>query len=339
MRPPKTLAAIAMAVAVSGVRAAQEPDAPSPSPATLAIVRRDGVLIPFVTWTGKQWEAAWPVPRKESETPITFDALPKRWWGKPGPVAEWHAWTRDGRTHTLRASVPTWYLAHCQQGTGLRSSYSAAQPAPPPIVQPYPKDGVAASAAITFRPIAVLGESSSVWKAVLAALPPKIAEQEERLVQAYSKTGWKHPHAGGLQQVPVTLEALYRVPLGGGGQFVYYFEAVKRYAPKPDAPTGSVGRRGDLTCEVVTFLSGWFRAGNSDSAVTLGRVTPIMTTCDYAGADVMLPLAYIVWKGRPLWIAQFSGWGREWFTLVDVGPAGDTTIAFEASGGSCPVVG
>ncbi len=343
--------ALAMAVATSTLAGGQQ-EAPSP-PLTLAIVRRDAVLIPFATWTGKRWETAWPAPQKSSETPITLNELPKRWWGKPGPVAEWHAWTRDGNTQTLRSITPTWYLAHCQQGTGIRSSYAPAQPAPPPIVQPYPKDGVATSSAIKFNPIGVISESSPVWKAVADALPERLAEEEDRLLKRYALSGWQQPRSlERRREVPVTVEALYRVPLEVAGRFLYYFEAVKRHASmeptreSTDKKTASQkaadkalldeSRKGE--CELVTFVSGWFRAGNADQSVTLGEIRPILTSCDYAAADVMLPLAYTQWNGYPLWIVQFSGWGREWYTLFLADTGAAPRMVFETSGGSCPVV-
>jgi hypothetical protein len=350
-RSSLVFAALGLAFATSSTRVVGQSDPPSLF--TLAIVRRDAILIPFATWTGQAWVTPWPIPKKSSQTPIALSDLPKRWWGKPGPVANWHAWTRDGNTQTLRSITPTWYLAHCQQGTGIRSSYTPSQPAPPPIVQPYPKDGVATSSAVKFNPIGVMNESSPVWKAVAGALPERLVEEEDRVLKLYKSSLWQPPRSlERRREVPVTVEALYRVPLPAAGRFLYYFEAVKRYSsidPAAGAKTRKPAAQKPLDkalladaradeCELVTFVSGWFRAGNADQSVTLGELRPILTSCDYASADVMFPLAYTEWNGYPLWIVQFSGWGREWYTLFLADTAAAPRMLLETSGGSCPVV-
>ena len=342
--------ALTWSVAATLGAAAEDEGGPRP-PFTLAILRRDSVLVPFATWTGKDWTNTWPVPRKAAETPITLDAVPKRWWGKTGPIAAWHAWTRDGAQHELRPASPTWFLAHCEQGTGIRSSYKSPVPAPPPILQPYPKDGIAASTAMKFQPIAVMGSTSPIWKAVGDALPEPLAAEEDRLVKGLSVEGWQHPQReAGRRQVPVTVEALYRTSAGTGGQFLYYFEAVKRYPsdepPKTPRETpvkqDALDKRAadaarETDCGVVTFVSGWFHAGNGDSAVKLGAITAVLTSCDYAAADVMFPLAYTDWNGSPLWIVQFSGWGREWYALLHAGAEPEPRVLLRTLGGVCPL--
>jgi hypothetical protein len=334
-RRPTILALVLAAAALSAH--AQETAPPNTAPLTLAILRRDGVLIQFATWSGKAWGNTWPVPKKHAETPITLDELPKRWWGKAAPPATWHAWTRDGRQAALHPTTPTWYLAHCQQGTGIRTDFAAASPAPPPVEQPYPKDGVAASAAVAFQPIGVLSQTSPVWKALSQALPARVTVEEDRVIKRYVSAGWTHPYTHGRDTFPVTVEALYRMPTDGG-QFLHYFEAVKRYGRRrPKGWTEPPWR--DPDCDLVTFIAGWFPAGNGDTAVTLGEIRIVLTTCDFADADVMLPLASLTWQGKPHWIVQYSGWGRESYELLQVAPGALPARILQTQGGSCPRVG
>ena len=106
-------------------------------PVTIAVLRGDGVLVPIVTRTGNKWTNTWPVPLKAADVPLGLDGIPKRWWGKPGPTPTWHAWQIDGVTSEVAVERPSWYLAHCQQGVGLKTSLTARPPVPPPTVQPY----------------------------------------------------------------------------------------------------------------------------------------------------------------------------------------------------------
>ncbi len=53
---------------------------------TFAVVRGDGLLIPFATWTGERWGNTWPTPAKRLDVPVQLRDLPARWWGKTGPA-------------------------------------------------------------------------------------------------------------------------------------------------------------------------------------------------------------------------------------------------------------
>ena len=102
---------------------------------------------------GTKWAHTWPVPAKAADVPLGLDGIPKRWWGKPGATTTWHAWQIDGTTSDVDVERPTWYLAHCQQGVGLKTPLTARPPVPPPTTQPYPKLGLASTAPLTFRRI------------------------------------------------------------------------------------------------------------------------------------------------------------------------------------------
>lgn len=311
------------------------------SPYSLAIIRGDGVLVPFASWTGERWENAWPVPESRADVPITTADIPKRWWKPlPGPVEEWHVWQVDGKRTTALVKRPSWYLAHCQQGIGLATNLDVRQPIPPPVVQPYPKIGVASTRPAAFSPIGIMSPESPVWQAIPDALGDRMDREETRQAAGWTISGWQPASKSERERVPLEVESLYRTPLGNG-RFVYFFEAVKRYtrlATPPESERRALTRPSDAGpgCSMVTFVNGWFVAGNTDAQVTIPAFDVRLTTCDFAHVDVMLPIAYSSTESGPVWLVQFSGWGRERFTLMrwDVG-TGSPDILHIAPGGEC----
>jgi hypothetical protein len=342
MRVLRRLALVTAAVSLwLGPAVADEGDL---APFTLAIVRQDGILTPFATWTGKGYENPWPVPEKEVDTPITLAEIPKRWWGKLGPTLAWRVWQADGSMTEARATTPAWFPAHCQQGIGLRTSLPVRRPLPPPRVQPYPKVGVALSRDLDLRGIENVDLANPLGAVVVRSLRSQMNDEEEALAKRYLVDGWQHPYnEGERERLPIRLEALYRTPADASGSFTYYFEAVKQYPIRSRegleqtvGPNAAPGR--PRTCEIVTFASGWFTTRPDATAVAPRTFRTRMTSCDYESADVMLPLAYFIAKGRPVWIVQFSGWGRERYVLLDPESKDATNeVLFTTPGGFCPI--
>ena len=148
---------------------------------TIAVLRGDGVLVPIVTRTGSKWTNTWPVPLKAADVPLGLDGIPKRWWGKPGPTPTWHAWQIDGVTSEVAVERPSWYLAHCQQGVGLKTSLTARPPVPPPTVQPYPKLGLASTSPLAFKQIEPIDQSDPIWMKVADAVGAAISKAEDEM--------------------------------------------------------------------------------------------------------------------------------------------------------------
>ncbi|HEV2179274.1 MAG TPA: hypothetical protein VGR59_03090 [Gemmatimonadaceae bacterium] len=46
----------------------------------LGVLRRDGIVIPFATFDGKDWRTDWPAPRDHVDVPIDIASVPKDWW-------------------------------------------------------------------------------------------------------------------------------------------------------------------------------------------------------------------------------------------------------------------
>lgn len=331
--------ALALAATLAGSLAVL--DAAGEAPVTIAVVRGDGVIIPIATRSGTRWTHTWPVPVKSADVPLALDGIPKRWWGKPGPTATWHAWTPDGATRTVTVERPTWYLAHCQQGVGLKTALTLPPPVPPPDVQPYPKLGLAASAPVAFRPIEPIDESMPLWSDIRASAATAL-DKAENGMDGKAKVNVadrpKHPiPAEERAKVETRLEALYRYPLDRG-RFLYYFEATKRYG----MPTLAADSKASLPspdengCSVMTFAQGWVVVG-SDGKVPVPKIeTARLSSCRYDDVLLMLPLGAIADARGPVWIGQLTGWDNETYVVLRWDEAEkEPGVIFQTHGGWC----
>ncbi|HVQ21881.1 MAG TPA: hypothetical protein VMT36_01290, partial [Candidatus Saccharimonadia bacterium] len=265
-------------------------------PVTIAVLRGDGVLIPIVTRTGTKWSNTWPVPVKALDVPLGLDGIPKRWWGKSGAATTWHAWQIDGTTSEVAIERPTWYLAHCQQGIGLKTSLTARPPLPPPTVQPYPKLGLASTSPLAFQRIEPVDQGDPMWIKVAEAVGAATSKAEDvmdtrRVINSVPQL--KHPTpAADRARVAAHVEALYRVPYKSG-RSLYYVEATKRYG-MPPVPAGSKAlvpspKEG---CSVMTFANGFFVDG-ADGTIPPPSLNVRVTSCDYDTVSLMLPLGTV----------------------------------------------
>jgi hypothetical protein len=93
-----------------------------------AVLRRDGVIIPFAVFDGKRWTSHWPLADVEALVPITIRDVPSAWWGPARALETWQAWI-GGEAHSLRIAQLDWVSVHCVRQIGLRSDYKAAVPA------------------------------------------------------------------------------------------------------------------------------------------------------------------------------------------------------------------
>jgi hypothetical protein len=277
-------------------------------PFVLGVLRRDGIVHPFAAFDGKRWAAPWPEDLRYVELPISLDGVPRGWWGKAGVPEEMAVWIGGKKQGTLRLAGLSTVWVMCAPRLALRSTYRSPEPAPPPIEQPYPKDGLVISGDQTIESIETIPRTSSEWiPAALTLLEPFDAAE---LAAVSRFTNWKHPvPRRERQRVPVELEAMYRAPMDAPGWTAYRVEAVKRYPPGPD----------DGGCGPMTSASGWIATGPEGKRWT--RLAARITYCDRLDDVFTLPLGLITTGGRTYWIYQASGHGREGYIVARPTPA------------------
>jgi len=281
---------------------------------TVAIVRRDGIIIPFAGYDGTRWRVSWPRPGFDLDIPIGIASVPKRWWGPAGPRSEWQMWplAPGAGPRTIAVTQPDWIDAHCVRQVVLRTNYRSDEPAPPPAEQPYPKDGLAISPPHAVERIEIV-KVADAPASLLTGLRARFNDAEEETADAFS-----HPIARRVrEQAEPTIEALYAF---GDAPRAYYVEASRSY-PLPE--------KNDC---IVAFGTGWF-ARNGRKSEWLDMAVDLLR-CNKYGATYMLPLGGLRVDGRTFWIVQYAGWDHERYVVVEVKKDRVEAQAY-ASGGGC----
>ncbi len=278
---------------------------------TLAVLRRDGIVIPFATYTGRYWFNYWPTPEAQTDVPLSIDFVPKGDWPDKKPVLTWTAWPTTGESRAVNVVKPAWIPAHCMMNVGLQTDYKSKDPAPPIEVQPYPKDGLATDGNVRIEPVEILDEKSPDWKAALADLTPAVTKEEADQVERM-RQWWEHPaNATTRAKTALNLDVLCRTPGRTAGSVAYYFEGSKRY-PNPNTTLRVAGK----SCDIITFARGWvFKPANGQP----GRaITASLTDCRMEGILYTLPLGAFRVKDDLLWAVQVSGWGYERYDVLEL---------------------
>jgi hypothetical protein len=283
----------------------------------LGVLRRDGIVSPFGAFDGKRWTTPWPADLRYVDVPISLDAVPARWWGKAGAPVEMSLWMDGSKLGTTRLDRLTTLRIMCASRLALTSGYRASEMAPPPMVQPYPKDGLAISTSQPIEAIETVPRTAPEWIAAAVGLIEPFNGAESAVINAISN--WNHPIARKERlKVPVELEAMYSAPMDTPGWKAYYVEAVKRYPPGPD----------DEGCGLMTSARGWVTVGDGGPRTTLRAQ---LMYCDRRDDTYMLPLGLIKIRGRNFWIYQLSGYGREGYVVDRPMPRlVETHIRYEA---------
>jgi hypothetical protein len=290
-------------------------------PFTLAVVRRDGVMVPFANYDGRNWSNRWPTPFVNAEIPITLRDVPGRWWGRESPSTTWTLWPLRGEPRPIQVTGAVLFDTHCVSNVGLKTDYQASEPIPPPFVHHQPKDGLAVTGDLPIERIEVLNQESLEWVPFREGLQRTIDEAESKAVPSWGD--WRRTTKS-RATTPVSLEVLCRSPWLEPGAFLYYFEGLRRYE-RPSDKTASA-------CDLVAFTQGFARAKGTSVGRTNGVTT--LTDCQFAAADYMLPLGAFRIDARLFWAVQWAGRGRERYSVIEISEK-TITYLIETPGGGC----
>jgi hypothetical protein len=306
------LRAIAVVAALAALAAFA--DAP-PAKFGVGVLRRDGIVIPFAAFDGKKWRSDWPPPKLDLTVPVTLSAVPSRWWGPTGALDQWQVRTAGG-LRVLRVVQPDWVDIHCVRQIGLRTDYRPDLPPPPPIAQPYPKDGLAIAPPRPVEPIAILPPSGDDARELIATVQASFNGAERRTEDRYGHPITRRAREG----IVPTIEALYAY---GSDRRVYYVEATRTYRALGQ-PQGE--------CSGVGVGSGWFVRGAEGFRELV--MTVDVLDCRRATASYMLPLGVLQLNGRVFWLAQFSGSDHERYVVLEIREK-SVQVAVNTWGGAC----
>ena len=300
---------LVLAAAVASPHA-QPPARPQPPErGMLAVLRGDGIILPFAIFKGDSWSKPWPYPTVTTEVPITLASVPGRWWGGE-PFPEWAAVLSGGETRPLRLIAPVVVPVCEERRIGVRTDYRSRERPAGLVVQPYPKDGLAVTSGVGVEPIEAVAADSD-RQALTRTLANAIHEAEEETIRRLrGKTDFEHPFQRAARRgVAPQLEAWYRAPMDAHGWTLSWIEAVKRYPPGPE----------DQGCGLETIVSGWVQR-NALEPSPRTNLTARVTYCDREGITYMLPFGLVRTRSRLHWVYQLSGTGQEWYQVMQVSP-------------------
>jgi hypothetical protein len=310
-------AACVLALSAGGLGGSSPPQEERARAATdrgvLAVMRRDGLLIPFAAYKGSRWVAPWPVTARNRELPVNMSAIPDEWWGGTAP-GTWQLHLPGSVTRPVSTMRPRVYRSFCDTRIGLVTDYRSTEPVPVPPTDPYPKDGLAISSEIEVLPIESVDRASPEMARLAETLKAELDTAEDKtLTLIRNRQGWTHPLKPAVRRVqPVTIEAWYRAPMDEPGWIASYIEAVRPYS------AGLLPE--DAGCGLETVFTGWIHQNLTDPRKTRVQLTARVTYCDRRGVKYMLPLGRIHIGSQQYWVYQFSGFDQEWYEVARMSP-------------------
>ena len=334
------LAALAVAgLAPAGVSASGRQEGKQGEPArrsdhlVLAVVRNDGILLPFAAFNGRKWSAPWPFLQRRFgpntiEIPVNLASVPLDWWGGERP-GDWRLWPMNSESsRPLTLSTLMMMQIGTDRQIGFRTDQPPVLPPVPPFELPFPKIGVAVAGDTPVTPIATVSALSATRKTFAESLRVEINKAEDRALGAISaSSNWRHPIKREARAALVPeIEAWYITPLGSADERLSYIEAVKKYPLQPD----------DNGCGLETFASGWVYHDADPQKNAKARLSAVVTYCDRRGVSYMLPFGQMKVNDRVHWIVQMSGRDHEWYAVVEATPDRPRYVA-EFQAGSVPL--
>lgn len=290
----------------------------------LAVLRRDGGVLPFATFDDGRWRARWPAEIRNVELPISLEDVPENWWGFEPPPTAMTIW-RDGKpAGSVKLTGLTMTRPMCEPRVTLKSDYKPATTPPPPFEMPYPKDGLLTSGNLPIERIETVERGSADWNRIVLAIKPDFDREETRASRSFNS--WTHPVEEDRRKLmPIAVEALYRAPTEDPRWTAYYVEAVRQYPP---------GRQDEDGCGLATFGQGWVLMDEKKTDFKI-RLSAQVTYCDRKGVGYMLPFGLIRADEKVYWIYQFSGFEEEWYEVVEPTRGGIRgQVAYRV--GTCP---
>lgn len=272
-----------------------------------AIVRSDGLLIPFAQFDGSSWKTCWPEAGSETALELrTLSDIPSSWLGrlKSFPL-RWKLSSIHLNVSPLRPLRPIKAISYSQSIWGVTTDYS-------PVVKiesewPYPKAGLAFSGTIEVPlPMSVDPDGEGA-KPLTAFIRETFLIQEERLVRKNPAEAEYGEVTG--ENIPIDLELRIKNPvaihaLTKVGECSYYFECSRVYPS-----------RGHPTWPYKLAMNGWIDGDRGhfhliESNIADGRPT--------ASAQAYKVLGQIVAGGHLYAIAVMEFYEWERFVILRV---------------------
>lgn len=156
---------------------------------SLGVLRRDGFLLPFASFDGRNWEVTWPGTDISVPLPISLGDVPKKWWGAAGPDAPWAAWFPDAPARVLTRQKPFQVPVFCGAYLAVGTDYRGE--APTEREATVPKDALVIAGDVRPQPIPRLSVHAEDTARMIETITAKFNEDEA--IAAMQFSGWRHP--------------------------------------------------------------------------------------------------------------------------------------------------
>jgi hypothetical protein len=261
---------------------------------TVAVLREDGVLIPFARYHQGSWLNPWPKPDGYIESNTIAD-LKRPWFAQDQrPKNTWYSWSAKGGGKTLTASSVVQVDSHCDQIWGLRSDFSNQTSS-----NYLSNIGLAIDEKL--HPEGLREDSEAADRNDLASFLAPV------FVKAESGELAKKVPAAKRKVGKLNLSQLYRGP-EIKGQYLYYVEATKEY-PMPADPQSP-------DCKVTSLFSGWFSRVPGKNFELLNHDVST-TDCEGMGATHRSPLGIFHLDDRVFVVTSDSRWEVYSFSIFE----------------------
>lgn len=277
----------------------------APSRFAVAVMRADGILIPFAAFDDGRWRAMWSgVERGRYDVPVSLPDIDEDWWRDLGPISTWRHVTPAGEAREVAVTGVRLVATPCDGDVGLQTDFQAGADLPPERTAPYPKVGLATSVPVDVTPFVPLRPETSAWREAHEGMAEAFDDLETRQLVSMR---WSHPVSPReRRETPIELKAALHVP---GSRFVYV-EAMRRY-PDPNPPADAP------PCPLVTYVQG-FLWRNDRGRFEPVSMTTLVSYCHLEEAMYVWPLGAIERDGRRYWLAQLGGWTAEAYGVLEL---------------------
>lgn len=293
---------------------------------SLAVVRSDGILVPFAVHDGTAWINPWPGP---------IDAHSAAPGGSLQNVNSYWRQTRTPAPRVWRLRHPNVWPSlevrllshvgfddHCLRQVGLLTDFrdvtggafrkTLASHGVPNVEHP-----------IDIRNI---GRDIRFWKDMIDDVRSSFSKLEDEAIARWeADKGRAMPvSARDRAMKPLQLRTLYGDRSGGRRRV--YFEAVRDYAVRvhnPDDPD---------PCHARMHIRGWAVA-DTGGAPAMVETTAVLTDCHEMTASSLHPLGIVEVAGERLWVVQQLGYESESYALISAGAT--VRRVLEVPGGGC----
>ena len=252
---------------------------------------------------GKEWTTPWPADLHFHDVPASLDAVPRKWWGKTGPLERMTLWVGGERRGDITLARPAAVGIMCSPRLGLRSDYVSSLPVPEPGEQSYPKDGLVVSGATEVDAVSL----------VCARTHPN-GQRARPCCRSHSMTRRRgRPRIHGLEAPGPAGASGARFPCGSkrSTRRRWMRQGGWRIASRPMKHYAPLAADGD--CGLISSASGWIIAGPDGKHWT--QLLVHITYCDRMDDVFTLPLGVVRAGGRSYWVYQLSGYDREGYVI------------------------